>query len=170
MFTFSILAALGAAVVLFFWTYIADFFQKQVIPLFRKVLGDTVANILAAFVSFCDKIASWTRQQIKQAWKWFQQRILGMKTHYDKDLSQVKRNTITYSLNNEGKIIETVKTEILDWVEVPQKIRDKYIMENSVAFDVDDKSVIEGKFIDQVKKKENLTDTEVGELLEIQIA
>lgn len=169
MLTFAILAGLG--VVLFFWNYIVDFFQKQVIPLFRKVFGDIVANLLAAFVSFCDKIASWTRKQIKQVWQFFQQKVLGMKTHYEKVSStQVKRNTIAYTLNNEGKIIESVKTELLDWEDVPAKIRENYIAENSVAFDVDDKNVIEGKFIDQVKAKENLSDTEVGELLEIQIA
>lgn len=169
MLTFAILAGLGA--LLYFWNYIVDFFQKQIIPLFRNIFGNTVANILASFVSFCDKFVSWTRKQIKHLWKWFQQKILGMKTDYKKiSATQVQGTTTTYTLQEDGKVIESVKTEILEWEDVPSKIREKYITENLNSFAVDDKNVIEEKYKDQIKKNENLTDQEVSELLEIQIA
>ena len=169
MLTFAILAGLGAIV--YFWNYIVDFFQNVIIPWFRKVFGDIAANILASIVSFCDKGISWTRQQIKRAWKWFRERVLGMKSDYVKVSSnQVERTTTTYTSTQDGKVIRTVRTEPLDWEDVPDNIRDQYIANNSNSFTVDDKNVLEGQFVEQVKNSENMSDQEVAELLEIQIA
>ena len=169
MLTFAILAGLGALV--YFWNYIVDFFQTVIIPWFRDVFGDIAANILASVVSFCDKVISWTRQQIKRAWKWFHERVLGMKTEYKKVSStQVEGKTTTYTSTQDGKVIRTIKTEQLEWEEVPANIREQYIAINRKSFTVDDKNVLEGKFIEQVKDSENMSDQQVADLLEIQIA
>lgn len=169
MLTYAILIGLGALV--YFWNYIVDFFQRVIIPWFRGIFGDIAANILASFVSFCDRFISWTRKQIKHIWKWFQVRVLGMKTDYVKVSStQVEGTTTTYVSAEDGKIIKSVKTEQLDWEDVPANIREHYILNNSNSFAVDDKNVLEGQFIEQIKKNENMSDREVAELLEIQIA
>lgn len=169
MLTFAILAGLGALV--YFWNYIVDFFQRVIIPWFRNVLGDTAAIILTSIVQYCDKAISWTRRQIKQAWKWFRERVLGMQTDYRKVSStEVEGTTTTYVQGEDGKIIRTVKTEQLDWEDVPANIREQYILNNSNSFAVDDKSVLEGQFVEQVKQSENMSDQQVAELLEIQIA
>lgn len=170
MFTYTILIGLGAALV-YFWNYIVDFFQTVIIPWFRNVFGDIPANILASIVKFCDKVISWTRRQIKHAWKWFQTKVLGMKTEYTKvSSSEVKGKTTTYVQGEDGKVIRTIKTEQLDWDDVPDNVREQYIANNRNSFTVDDKNVLEGKFVENVKQSENMSDQQVAELLEIQIA
>ena len=174
MLTFATLVALG--VIGYFWSQIANFFSTKIIPWFRKVFGDTTANILGKIISFCDKAVVWTRNQVKHAWQWFKTRVLGIKTKYTrKSSTKVEGKTTTYVLEENGKVIETIKTTEMDWYDVPQRFRDQFIEQNSNMVAVDDKSVVEGKFIQNLKQvgvedTKNLSDKEVAELLEIQIA
>jgi len=155
-FTATIYFVLGgiAAAVIILWPIIVDIIQQRIIPYVRRIMGNSVAEVLASFVCFLDRTITFVRRQAKKLLKYFQGVILKMDTTYIKlDENNMSATTQAY-VNNSGKVSKLTIEEEIAYEDVPADIREKMISLNFKKTTSNDLEIINKRAEDLIMEME----------------
>lgn len=155
------LGVAGAFLIGYIWDHICYFFQKKVIPYVRRILGNTVADVLANIVMFANQTFTMPRRAIRASWDWFRHNVLKVTTTYDrKDDYVVVTDTIVQRCGD-SQIKKIELQEQVHWLDLPTDVcveLDKLGEKGHVT--IDSKEVLEQKYINQARNN--------GEIIELQ--
>jgi hypothetical protein len=114
------------------WPYIVDYLSVSVIPWIREHWGETYAYLLAEFVTWLDRGCSVARAKLRDAWQFFQSRVLRMKATYTKvSATSAKMKTETILATPGGKVVRKIEEQEVTWEDLPPEIRNEMIRQNS---------------------------------------
>jgi hypothetical protein len=117
-------AVLVPLVVTVMWPYITELFSRVIIPTIRKILGDQVADAVAAIVSWVDNPVSVGRGALLDAWRRFKSRVLGIKTTWKVERDTAVETTEKYLLHENGREVEVMtSTRRVPRENLPSEIR-----------------------------------------------
>lgn len=88
------------------WPYIRDFFAKTIIPLLRHKLSPGVADVVAKVIVWIDTPVSMVRAKVKELYRAFKQRVLGLTSTLEQTSSRAGRITTESFVNEDGKLIK----------------------------------------------------------------
>lgn len=156
-----IMISIGAALLLgatvYFWSHIADLFQKRIIPWFRARLGDSVADGIATVISWVDNKATMTQRLLRDAWQAINRHWLAGETEIHKEAADRAVITKTnYMLKPEGGVVRTTTEETVAWHDLPDNVRDAMLRQNTTQAKVDDKEAFR-TLVEQRAAEEGLT-------------
>jgi hypothetical protein len=155
----TILATIGggAIVIAALWPYIVDYFSTKLIPWVREAVSDSAADAIADVIAFVDNRMTAGRSLTKSAYRTFRETLLGCKAVYEKMSSNTVRIDTTALLRKgTGELAaESVKT-ILEWDDLPAKIRQEMIRQNQTKGEINLKSEIEHRVRQGAQEKNML--------------
>jgi len=137
---------LTTAAVIACWPYIVNLFSQTIIPFVRERISPTVADYIADIISFADGKLVPIRQQLKKAWRVFNETLLGCKTIYEKQgPNKLKAVTKFVTRNDNGKIEMSQFEEIVEWDDLPESIRSEITKQNKDGGELDVRKAVQTK-------------------------
>jgi hypothetical protein len=150
----STIIILTALVGLALWNQIREIFSESIIPWTKNHVSPEVANALSDVIVFVDQGASAIRRKAKDAWKEFNETILGSSVKIEKiDAKTAKQTTTTWVKTENGKVMKGVKEEVISYEDIPESIRSEMIRQNSKVGEMDIKEVVKEKFMKKAQEE-----------------
>ncbi len=149
-----VIGLLAAGTLVLLWNRIVQFLQSTLLPLVRRLLGDTVADFAVNIVSFLDKRVCPAREVLLSAWKTFKYHVLAIRTVYKKrDAHTASATTEAFVRTAEGKVVKQTKEEVVAWHDLPDDIRQQMMAKATTTATVDDMDVVEGRLRERMQEE-----------------
>lgn len=95
------------------WPYIRDFFAKTIIPLLRHKISPDVADAVAKVVLWIDTPVSLVRAKVKELYRAFKQRVLGITSVVEQTSATSGMITTDTFVNQDGKLVKGTTVEVI---------------------------------------------------------
>ena len=129
------------------WTHILSFLNGPVRNRLEKIFGADRCKWYVNFLVWADNNMTAAKRVIKMQWKKFKDTILSVKSKY------IDNGNGTYTKNSESIVRASptsgrrvVEEEIVDWADLPAKVRDEMLRQRTKKAELDDMAVAEEKF------------------------
>ena len=146
---------IGGGLLLAFWNHIRALFMRFVIPTVTKILGDTIGGALASLLSYVETPITKLRASLARLWRTVTERILGIKTTYKVQGSEVIENTDVFLLpKTDGDQVEVVtQRRKLTYDMLPQSIRSRMYRQNTNTAELDGLEALRNRLEATAKKQ-----------------
>jgi hypothetical protein len=138
-----ILLLMTGVLAVILWPFLVWWLARGLIPMLRTTVGDEVADPIAALITWIDRPASFVREQVMSAWRFFNERILAITSTYTKTAEgrfTQRQQTVLRSRGDHAEV--KVITRVLDWQDLPAPVRDEMIRRGVPSVQTDDREVI----------------------------
>ena len=143
----------GILILISVWPEIVDFFSTRLIPWVRTRISNSLADLIADFIVFADQVIVPVRRLVKKLWATFKQHVLGIKMEVKKiSASTVAGKTTTIIQDENGKFMQSVTEEVINWDALPAAIRSEMNRQGTKEATMDLKKAAEEKFRQSAKQ------------------